>query len=375
MDICIVNPGFSLGGVERVAIELANSLSKEENNVTLIDFFGENSFYYDVNNEVNIPQVIRGRTILSKIKNKFRYYKFKLDKKSIDTKTLYNEQIGDLVHYLRKNPQDVVILCQGMLTALIPVIKREIPNIKIVAWQHNDFEIYTKQYFKEIINDYIKGIKLADLVVCLTEADIKKFKEYNINTCNIYNPLTISNPKISKLENKNIVFVGRLRIEQKGLDYVIEIAKKLEDDWIITVAGDGENKKQFQKMIRTNNLQNKIKLKGPLKSNELLDLYSRGSIFISTSRWEGFGLVITEAMASGLPIISFNNLGPNEILMNGEYGVIIEKYDIDSFIKNLKLLIDNKKEREYLQKKSLERAEDFNINVILEKWNSKLKAL
>ncbi|GKU84892.1 glycosyltransferase [Niallia sp. NCCP-28] len=375
MDICIVNPGFNLGGVERVAIELANSLKKDNNKVTLIDFFGENYFYYDIEPEINTPKIIRRRNILRKIVKKSLYFKYKFDNKSLNTKRLYKEQIEDLIQYLKKNQHDVLILCQGMLTALIPVIKEELPNIKIVAWQHNDFDVYTKQYFKEILNDYVNGLKLADLVVCLTAADIDKFKQLNSNTCNIYNPLTISDTKVSKLENKNIVFVGRLRIKQKGLDYLIEIAKKLEDDWVITVAGDGEDRKQFLNKIRTNNLQDKIKLKGPLKSKELLELYYSGSIFISTSRWEGFGLVITEAMACGLPIISFNNLGPNEILKNGEYGILIDNYNIDIFISNLKELIKNKSERELLQKKSLERAEAFNIKVILEEWNSKLKAL
>src|SRR5699024_31896 len=102
--------------------------------------------------------------------------------------------------------------------------------------------------------------------------------------------------------------------EQKGLDYLIEIGKVLNENWEILVAGDGADKDTFNQMIKENYLEDKIILKGSLKSEELVDLYKSGSIFISTSRWEGFGLVITEAMSFGLPIVSFNNSGPREIL-------------------------------------------------------------
>lgn len=58
MNICIVNTGFQLGGVERVAIELANSMQRNGENVSLIDFSGDNTFFYNVDQDINTPQVI-----------------------------------------------------------------------------------------------------------------------------------------------------------------------------------------------------------------------------------------------------------------------------------------------------------------------------
>lgn len=253
--------------------------------------------------------------------------------------------------------------------------KKEMPNMKIIAWQHNDYDVYTNQYYKEFISDYILGVNQADLVVCLTASDLDKFKKININSCYIYNPLTISETKISKLNNKNIIFVGRLAINQKGLDYLIDIGNQLEKDWKILVAGEGVDKEKFTKMISDNKLEDKIILKGALKSEELIDLYLSGSIFISTSRWEGFGLVITEAMACGLPIVSFNNLGPKEILKDGDYGILVKDHNINNFITELKKLIEYKESREMFQLKSLERVQDFKIDIILTKWNVELKKL
>ncbi|MET1194106.1 glycosyltransferase, partial [Bacillus licheniformis] len=128
-------------------------------------------------------------------------------------------------------------------------------------------------------------------------------------------------------------------------------------------------------LIDSNNLQDKIILRGSLKGEELINFYSEGSIFISTSRWEGFALVVTEAMACGLPVISFDNLGPKEILENGEYGILVEDYDVNKIILNLNDLIKDKEKRERFQNKSIKRAKDFSIEVILEEWNEKLSSL
>lgn len=378
MNICFVNDTFNgRGGVSRVTIELANSLQGNGNQVSLIDFSGENQFYFEVNKDINIPKVIRSRTLKRKIITKLLYFKNSINKLPLNIIDLYKEQKEDLVKHLKSNNYDVLIMCQGILTALIPNIKKELPNLKVVAWQHNEYEIYINQYHKKYINDYLLGIECSNQVVCLTEEDQRKFSKLNNNSICIYNPLTMTNEEwnISTLKNKNIVFAGRLLIQQKGLDYLIEIGKRINNDWNILVAGDGDDKDKFIQMIKENNLENKVILKGMLNSKELADLYKSGSVFISTSRWEGFGLVITEAMSFGLPIISFKTRGPKEIIKNGEYGLLIEKNNITKFCEKLNQLIDDPQMRKIYQDKSLERSQDFKKDVILSEWISVLNKL
>lgn len=377
LNICIVNDNFDIGGVQRVAIELANTLEERGNQITLIDFSGKNNFYYKVNENINIPNAIQPRNLKRKIVGKILWTYSSISKKQIEVLKLYKEQIGDLLEYLKNNRHEILILCQGMLTALIPLVKEKISNIKVIAWQHNEYEIYVNQYYKRYIKNYLNGIKYADLVVSLTEDDQKRFGNINKNSTYIYNPLTLSNRenKISKLSNRKIIFVSRLEIEQKGLDYLIKIGKSLKDDWKIFIAGEGKDKKKLMKMIKMNNLQEKIILCGALKSEELEELYTSGSLFISTSRWEGFGLVITEAMLFGLPIISFNNRGPNEILKNGNYGILIEKNNINDFIKMVNNLIESPEKMQFYQKRSLERVMDFKKEIIIKKWEYNFKKL
>lgn len=379
MKICIVHERFNVaGGVARVATELANLFDKNGHEVSLIDFSGKNEFYYTIEKGIEYPSVIKERYFRIKLLKSLFYLKHIVTRNPINVLNLYKVQIEELIGFLKENKHDILILCQGLLTSFIPRIKQDLPKIKIVAWQHSEYDTYIKIYYKKFLNYYLRGLELADLIVCLTKDDQQKFKKFNKNVCFIYNPLTIKNVynKKSKLDEKNIIYVGRLLMKPKGLDYLIEIGNKLKnDDWKILVAGDGPDKKKFINLIKKNKLENKIILKGVLKNEELENFYLSGSIFISTSRWEGFGLVITEAMNFGLPIVSFENTGPKEILKNGDYGILVKKNDINEFIKKLNVLMNDPQKRFYYQQKSLERVKDFDIKIIGKEWEKTLISL
>jgi len=376
MNICFVNDSFKgYGGVNRVVTTVANSLQKMGHEVSLIDFYGEDEIGFEVDFNIKRPNPINKPTYKRLFNKVLLYLKYEVTGSSLNVYDLYKEQTKDLITHFEEENYDIVVLCQGLLTALLPQIKHKIKITKFIAWQHNEFETYTNKYYKRYINDYISGLKEADQVICLTKKDKIKFSEINENTVSIYNPLTIPNDhdNKSKLQNKSIVFVGRLEIKQKGLDYIIEIGKKIKPGSKIYVAGDGPDKNRFIKLIKKNNLENVIILKGNLNDNELTDLYLSSSIFISTSRWEGFGLVLTEAMSFGLPIISFDNNGPSEILQNGEYGILIENGNIEDFTEKLNQLINNYTLRKKYQQKSLTRVEDFRLKNIIKEWEKLFK--
>lgn len=369
MNICIVNEGFNVGGVERVTTLLSNALAEENNSISMVDFSGNNEFSYDIDESVSIEKVICKRNIKRKLKT--RIYKILYSKtKKLKAYNIYKEQTDDLVRYLKINTIDCLILCQGNLTALIPHIKSILPSIKIIAWQHNEHDIYLNNYYKHIQEDYKSGLKQADSIVCLTRKDKEKFMSYNDNTHYIYNPLTLSPKKRTLLNQNNILFAGRLSMYQKGIDHLLNIAENLKPDWRILIAGDGMDKEQIDKFIKKKKMSEKVILLGSLKDKELEEFFLSGSIFLSTSRWEGFGLVITEAMSYGLPIISFENLGPNEILNSGEYGILVEKNNINEFTCELNQLINDNDRRNLLSDLSYKRSQDFKLDSILKKWLS-----
>ncbi|WP_197021237.1 glycosyltransferase [Sporolactobacillus terrae] len=361
-----------MGGAEKVTIELANDLA-EHNNVFLIDFSGENEFYYKVSSRVKVLKQISRQGIISKLVWYLARIFYKITKININPKYIYGKQIRELNFVIQKNQFNTLILSQGLLTSMIPFIKCNNLSPQIIAWQHNNYDIYINKYYKKLLKYYLCGLKLADSIVCLTQFDQQKFKDLNLNSYYIYNPLTIMSPKITTLKNKNIIFASRLVAEQKGLDILMQIIKNIEPEWKVLIAGDGPDRKMVQEEIDKNNLENRCRLIGNLNSSEMENLYKSGSIFISTSRWEGFGLSITEAMAAGLPIVSFENIGPNEILDYGKYGILINKYNIEDFVAKLNMLAKSYELRKYWSKRSLLRAKDFGKEKVLKKWSDLLR--
>lgn len=375
MRICFINDGFNLGGVEQVVTTLSNAMAEEYFDITLLDFSGVNSFFYKLDSRIKTPKDIRKRKFSRKVRTCLYKKYSSLLRKELNVINIYKEQFQDLIIHLSKNTYDILILSQGLLTALVPAIKRHIPDIKIIAWQHNDYDIYINDYYHLYISDYILGLEKSDLVVCLTKEESEKYRKHNENTIYIYNPLTITDPIISNLKGNRILFVGRLSIKQKGLDYLLDLTNKIQEDFEIHIAGDGKDKNHFTKLISKSDLNEKVRLVGPLNQEELKNFYSQGTLLISTSRWEGFGLVITEAMASGLPIIAFENKGPNEILDYGKYGILVEKYNLSKFASEIESILKNRRRLKELQQLSLERSSDFNIIQIKDKWKESIKKL
>jgi len=367
MKIAIVNHDFSLGGVQRVAIEIAGSLSQVEGySVSLVSFSGNDNFFFDVSEKCKKEVNTKKRTFSENLKFRMAIKRCR----RIEISRVYRNQLRGLILILREGGFDCVILCQSDLTALIPRIKAEVPSIKAIGWQHNDFETYftNYDYAKLFLGEYTAGLEWADYIVCLTENDQQQFKKYNSNTSFIYNPLTLKTDKISNLKNNSVIFTGKTSLNQKGMDYFIQLATRSPSHWNFQAAGDGADIDAIKKTVKDKNLDSKIQFIGAVKDAELLKHYLSGDVFVSTSRWEGFGLAIIEAMKCGLPIVAFDNNGPREILDGGKYGILIERFNVDQMYKELAKLMNDDKLRKIYQEKSLKRVERFSLDQIVEEW-------
>lgn len=266
------------------------------------------------------------------------------------------------------------LVFSGYAVELIPEIKNKYgTKYKTIAWVHNSTKFYTEGFRRQYNYPWVtNGFRQADEVVVLTDEDKQEMLPINLNCTKIYNPVTMSFSKISFLEQKNISFVGRLEeIEVKGLDYLVDIAKHLPENWKITVAGGG-NLQAFNELVRKNHAEEKIQYCGELSGKDLEQLYIDSSIYIMTSRKEGLPLVLIEAMGAGLPIIAFEQSGSHEILSSGETGILIEQGNIEKFTQELLKLINSLSLREEYQQKSLNRVVDFSLTPIVEKWNKLL---
>ena len=119
------------------------------------------------------------------------------------------------------------------------------------------------------------------------------------------------------------------------------------------------------------NLQEVVELLGEQK--DVIKYYTTSAVFLSTSRWEGFGLVITEAMECGLPVVSFRTDGPSEIISDGENGYLIDNYNMEQYMEKLELLMRDEDLRRKMSEQAIRRAKDFHIENILQEWEEQLK--
>lgn len=179
------------------------------------------------------------------------------------------------------------------------------------------------------------ALRKLDQLVSLTRRDAEEYQRNMGLPCTyIYNPLSFFSKEKSEVNQKNLLFVSRLEVQQKGLDFLADIADELFHrrgyrDWKLQIVGNGSGYEKLKTWIQERNLTDQVELLGEQK--EVEPFYQNASAFLSTSRWEGFGVVITEAMECGLPVVAFETDGPMEILQNGENGYLIPNYELDKY--------------------------------------------
>lgn len=367
LNICIFNESFGIGGLERVSSVIGKGLINH--NVLYYSMFDDKN-YYGIDNEVI---TLNANIKVNKYLNHKNYIRKVLQGISVDFSPAWyhRDRIKKFINWVEINEIDVVITSGPFLIAMIPYLEKY-TNARYIAWVHNNFQTYMNKYTKGYKKYFINGLKEADEVVVLTNEDLNNYRQFNENINLIYNPLTITNTKKSTLLNKNISFTARIVYDHKGIDYLVEVAKRLPNDWTITVAGEGHEEEKLRKEIRENNIEDKLILLGALKGTELINHYLNSSIYIMTSRWEGMPLVLAEAMSFGLPILAFSQSGSNEVLANGKYGVLVENGNVSELTNQLTLLINDVEKRKQYQKLSLERVEDFQLKNIITMWNEVL---
>ncbi|MDT2638333.1 glycosyltransferase [Enterococcus dongliensis] len=365
MRICIVGPSFGYGGANIIAATIGKELAKK-NEIYYYSYkfkdnysdLPESNLFFSSKKENKLLGKL-GKGLEMVVKREFTPSKYK------------KNEINDLFNIINQKKIDIVILNSFIaVTIFAEKIKKNFPNVILIAWMHEAVEHSFGSLTKNYPTAFRKALEVVNQIVCLTKKDLEVFKKYNNNSIIIYNPLQFISPQKSNLEDPVISFTTRLDINIKGLDYLMKIAKNIPDDWTIRVAANGRQDQinKFNKLIEDNKVNEKINYVGALQGEQLIKHYLESSIFISTSRIESFQLVLIEAMECGLPIISFSHSGGREVLEYGKFGILIKNYDVSAMAIEINRLIDNKNKRIDLQKKSIERSKDFQLKKIVDEW-------
>lgn len=220
-----------------------------------------------------------------------------------------------------------------------------------------------------------KWVKRFDKFVVLTEEDRRYWGALD-NITVIPNARTFTPTCVANLENKKVIAVGRYTY-QKGFDRLVEAWHLIASDfpdWKLEIVGAGEEKDMLEGMIDRYGLGNSLFLVPT--NNEIEKHYLNSSVYVMTSRYEGLPMVLLEAQAFGLPIVSFRcKCGPSDIVADGENGYLVEDGDIMSLATKLKDLMADRLLREKMGKKALVASERFSKEQIMQQWIALFESL
>jgi glycosyltransferase involved in cell wall biosynthesis len=232
--------------------------------------------------------------------------------------------------------------------------------------------VYSRVYFqnraryKHLMNISYKYVLLSNKFKTILRKMYGVFNEEK--SIAIPNPLTIKSNINGKKEHV-CLFVGRLTT-QKGVDKLIHIWSLIEkhiEDWQLVIVGDGELNGQIKKQVLTLQLTNVIMVGN---QNDVAPFYEKASILCMTSIFEGWGLVLTEAMSNGVVPIAFNSYATAEDIIEHEVdGVLVPPFDSKAYAEQLVKLIKNKVLRTQLSKKAIESSGRFSLKKVIDKWD------
>jgi glycosyltransferase involved in cell wall biosynthesis len=268
---------------------------------------------------------------------------------------------------------DAIIVCDNGLKAYsIPfLIKIKVPMF---------LECHGSKYIEEkkitaVFQKQVHALKYrfkefgASKFTKLITLSEESLKEWDVkNGLVIANPLWLQTDSPSPLDSKIVLAVARHSYE-KGLDRLLIIWQEIvknNPDWVLEIYG--KNTAGLEKVVQDLKLISKVRLFDSVKNIE--DKYRASSIYVMTSRYEGFPMVLIEAMAFGLPCIAYDcPCGPRAIIKDGENGFLIEDSNINLFSKKLNSLMENQDLRKSLGKKAKRSSEKYHIDAIMQTWH------
>ena len=339
----------SSGGTERVSSLVANGLSGKGYNVVITSISGGDRPFFSLNSKVKVRTLfnIPGRTLYRTPKIVARVRKI-LKEESIDTL--------------------ITVETMSVLFTLPALIGL---SVKHICWEHFNFNNDLGKKGRRIARQL--AARYCDAVVTLTERDKEywlqgtKHKNQIISIPNP-SPFTVQGNTYSK-NSKIVLAVGRL-VNIKGYDLLLKAwSKVVQDapDWQLKIVGEGEERASLTKFIEDNNLSSCVELVGSTK--DVQKYYSDAAIFCLSSRFEGFPMVLLEALSFGLPVISFDcDTGPAEIL-EGTGSVLVEPYNIKLFVEGINTLIEDADLRERISMSSRRKAELYQLENIIKEWD------
>jgi glycosyltransferase involved in cell wall biosynthesis len=379
---------FSIGGVQRVTAVIAKSLASYYD-VTIVTFdspSSQDTKLYGLEEAdiqyrfVSYPATGKFKKCLCRAYSGF--YR-KMQPEGLMASNLYarssfpSELRQALVRELQQGRYDTVIGVHAPLAARLATLMPSLPGVRCVGWIHNSFEALfspSSRYIgSELKRHYVYQFQKLHATVLLCQHDADSYKAYDsrLKPTVIYNPLTLVPGRPSDGTSKRFLAVGRFSPMHKGFDLLIKAFRlfaEKETEWVLDIVGEGPEEDLYRRMIADYHLEQRVFLH-PF-TNRIQDYYSNAQVYVLSSRWEGFGLVLVEAMAHGLPVVSSNLPTSREIM--GDFGLYFDNEDIAGLAERLydATQLDWKKK----SAEAFPIASNFNLSEIALQWRAILRS-
>ncbi len=355
-NICFLDPDLSIkGGAERVVFNLTQELAKKYN-VHLISIWNKNG-KLSYERPDNVQHIFLNTGVGRR-------------------REVYLKSFFKLVKYIRKENIEVIFFINTYAVSFVRLLKLFV-KAKLVFCDHgairNEIDSPFNMRYRKL------AAEKCDKVVTLTDRNLEDYKTiFGASQSKVVCiPNWISEEVLKtassnyNINSKKIITVGRFG-KEKGYDMLVDIANivlKKYPSWQWDLYGDGETFTEIKTKITEYNLQNKLILKGQV--NDIYNRYKNYAIYVLSSYREGLPLVLLEAKANYLPVVSFDCItGPREIITNGVEGFLIACYDKEKMADRISELIENKELRIRMSNNSRCNLDKFDKRRILSKWES-----
>jgi glycosyltransferase involved in cell wall biosynthesis len=249
-------------------------------------------------------------------------------------------------------------------------------GLTTVGQEHMNFQAHRPGLAAEIKRRY-GGLDALVVLTCDDERDYgEMLAGSRTRVARIPNSLPEMTGGRSQVNRPVIVAAGRLTW-QKGFDLLIpafaQVARK-HPEWVLRIYGAGPKLARLRRIVFDHELYNNVRLMG--RTGHLGEELQETSIFALSSRFEGFGMVIIEAMSKGVPVVSFDcPRGPDEIISHGVDGLLVKSGDVEAFSNALLELVEDEGARQRMGRAALDTSARYDLDVIGKQWEELLVGL